>query len=300
MPAAQVINLNAPEGEPSALKRTADSFSQRFMENKERQRESDALKEIYEMYQDDSQMLQKSNIAIQKSIELSPTTKVNTVNQNLQMQKYNQQLQNEALKRLEKEKKEQDKIKIEQDLDEKEIAYLESIKGKNLTPMEIYSGAAEYGLPRISRNRLSNLTRMEGREARLTQKDISEQYNFEMKELSRQIKELNSEKKKEPLRKKYDKLVEQRNSDLAKYRKGQRDFSLAMYDEEAVTASNIEQKVDEDIQEQEVDPFIQMLDKSFPVSQVPVGMIKYLPAKNSPDGKTHSYKSDGKKWIQIS
>lgn len=93
MPAAQVINLNGPRDEPTALQRTADSFSQRFLENKERQRESDALKEIYGKYQNDAQMLEKSMIDIQTSTELSPTAKVTYANQNLNVQKMNQQVQ---------------------------------------------------------------------------------------------------------------------------------------------------------------------------------------------------------------
>lgn len=120
MPSAQVINLNAPEGKPTPIERTAESFSQRFMENKERQRESDALKEIYGKYQNDEQMIQKSLMDIQTSVELSPTDKVNNANQLLQMQRYNLELQKKASRDI-KAKEKQEFDQAERDRVDKEL-----------------------------------------------------------------------------------------------------------------------------------------------------------------------------------
>jgi hypothetical protein len=93
MPAAQVINLNGPRDELTALQRTAESFSQRFMENRDKQQESDALKAIYGKYQDDAQMIQKRAQDINADPNISPTMKVQSVNQMVQLDKQNQELQ---------------------------------------------------------------------------------------------------------------------------------------------------------------------------------------------------------------
>jgi hypothetical protein len=103
MPAAQVINLNAPEGNPSPMERTAESFSQRYMENRDKQRESDALKAIYGKYQGEAQMIQKRAQDINSDPNISPSMKVQSVNQMVQFEKYNQEIQKRVRDEMDKE-----------------------------------------------------------------------------------------------------------------------------------------------------------------------------------------------------
>jgi len=116
MPSAQIIDLN-PEGETS-LQKTLSSFSNRMRQNQLEKQENDALKEIYSQYQQDGQNLERTIQAIQTRQGISPTTKVNTINQLLQFQKHNQQLQRQAVKDAEKAEKKKNEAAIAQDLQE--------------------------------------------------------------------------------------------------------------------------------------------------------------------------------------
>lgn len=106
MPSAQVINLNPPQTENKKPFNTfAESFSNRFMENKKQQKESDALKEIYGQYQQDGQNLQSFMQNVNTNADISPTQKVNLVNQSIKFQEHNAQLQKQALEKLKLEEK---------------------------------------------------------------------------------------------------------------------------------------------------------------------------------------------------
>lgn len=106
MPSAQVINLNPdPRTELTPLEKTLSAFTGRFLQNQSEQRETDALKEIYGQYQQDGQNIQKKIQAIQTDPRISPTTRVNTVKQLLEFEKYNSQLQKQAKQKIEKQNK---------------------------------------------------------------------------------------------------------------------------------------------------------------------------------------------------
>jgi len=103
MPSAQVINLNAPKDtEPTPLEMTLSSFSKRQRENQINEKDTDALKDIYGKYQRDGRNLEDALIAIQTRPDISPTRRVEAVNQLMQFQKHNQELQKQASKQLNK------------------------------------------------------------------------------------------------------------------------------------------------------------------------------------------------------
>jgi len=101
MPSPRVLNLNPPpRTEYTPLEQTLSSFSNRNRENELNQRETDALRDIYSQYQNDGQNIENAIMAVQSRPDISPTSRVNTVNQLLQVQKYNHQLQKDSEKKL--------------------------------------------------------------------------------------------------------------------------------------------------------------------------------------------------------
>lgn len=109
--------IPAQQMEPSPLERTLQSFSQQNVVNQERRQESDALSDIYKQYQGDGANLQSKLEAIQKDPRLSPTTRVNTIDQLLKFSEYNKGLQADAQKKMEKQKERDALIKAGLDPD---------------------------------------------------------------------------------------------------------------------------------------------------------------------------------------
>ncbi len=108
MPQLQVVDLNpSPRTETTPLEKTLSSFANRYTENRREQQESDALSEIYEQYKQDGDNLGNTIKSIQTKPGLSPTTRVNTINQLLKFQEHNTRLQNTAAKNLETQAKAQ-------------------------------------------------------------------------------------------------------------------------------------------------------------------------------------------------
>jgi hypothetical protein len=103
MPQAQVIDLTpSPRTEATSLERTVASFAQQNRKNQVERQESDALRDIYAQYQNDGQNLEKTIKDIQTRPGISPTTRVNTIDQLLRFQQHNNTLQKEAQTKLEK------------------------------------------------------------------------------------------------------------------------------------------------------------------------------------------------------
>ncbi len=92
-----MIDFNpSPRTEQTPLEKTIAGFTSRARENQLEQTESDALRDIYSQYQKDGQNLEKTIMEIQTRPGISPTTRVNTINQLIGFQKHNQELQKQA------------------------------------------------------------------------------------------------------------------------------------------------------------------------------------------------------------
>lgn len=271
-----------------------ESVVKGFLTQRKENKENDALADIYEQYAQDGRDIEKAYVNLHRNPDLSPTARVTATQNLMKLHEKNVALQKEALKKTQTADKQVQKEQLENELDEKELAFLEQLEGKNLKPTEIYKQARLAGIPRTRAKDISTLYRMEGKEGRLSEGDISKQYDYELKDLDKQIKAELSPKKQEPLKAERKRLQELRKNDLARYRKGDREFTLAMHD-------GVAEQVAEDVEEakEEKDAFIEILNKTFPPEQFK-GVVKWLPADKSPDGKKHQYKSDGKKWIQVS
>lgn len=109
MPAAQLIQTQRAPQQPSPLETTLKSFSNRLLENKRDQDETDALKEIYGQFQADGANIEQQIKMVQTDPRISPTNRVNTVKQLMEFQKYNGELQKKAAVDLKKANDEQKK-----------------------------------------------------------------------------------------------------------------------------------------------------------------------------------------------
>lgn len=135
MPSAQVIDRNPqiiPREDYSTLEKTLQSFSQRFTQNQQENRDTDALREIYSQYQQDGQNIQNAFTNIQTAQGISPTARVNATKDLLAFQKHNAQLQKDQKAQLDAAEK-----KL---LDQQKRADLE--KRRNLEPgaLDAYEG----------------------------------------------------------------------------------------------------------------------------------------------------------------
>lgn len=113
MPQLQVIDTTPTPRAPTTLENILSSAAQEYNKVSNARRESDALGAIYKRYQEEGQTLEKTIMDIQKDPLLSPTTRVNTANQMLQLHKTNAALQKETLaKYKETEKRNNEKQSV--------------------------------------------------------------------------------------------------------------------------------------------------------------------------------------------
>lgn len=118
MPQFQTVDLSPiPRTQRTPLEMTLDSFSQRHRENINDQQDTDALRDIYGKYQRDGRNLEDALMAIQTRPGISPTTRVNSANQLLQMQKYNNERTKQAQANVEKAEKKAQNQEILKDIE---------------------------------------------------------------------------------------------------------------------------------------------------------------------------------------
>jgi len=98
---------------------TIAAFINKGNERDQQNNESDALADIYKRYQGDGENILKRQQAIQTDKRISPTTKVNLINQNLEFQKYNQELQKTTQKQMKDEEEKRIKRKQVEGLEKK-------------------------------------------------------------------------------------------------------------------------------------------------------------------------------------
>lgn len=294
MPSLQTVNLNPPaRTEQTVLEKTLAGFAGRNRENEIDKRDTDALSDIYKTYKEQGQTLDDAIMAIQTRPGMSPTARVNSINQLTSLKKTNVQLQ----KQVEKESKAQQKIdkqeekkRFEAEADEAEMEFLQELEGKNLKPTEIYKQARLKNIPRVRAKDIANLHRMEGKEGRLSEGNITSDYDFELRELASKIKDEASPKKKKPLQDEREKLVKQRKQDLARFRAGERDFTLAMHASENAEEA-AEEKAEVQAEKSPEEIVIEALTQTFPPAQ--------FAGKSKWDKNGNEFKSDGKKWALV-
>lgn len=135
MPSAQVIDRNPqiiPREDYSPLEKTLQSFSQRFTQNQQENRDTDALREIYGRYQQDGENIQQAFMDIQTAPGISPTARVNATKDLLAFQTHNAQLQKDQKAQLDAAEK-----KV---LDQQRRADLENRRGLRPGELDPYEG----------------------------------------------------------------------------------------------------------------------------------------------------------------
>lgn len=95
------------------------SFMSQNNKNIAEKNETDALREIYKQHQDDGQNLLKKIEAISTDPRISPTTRVNTIKQQLDFQSHNTALQKEAKANVEKAEKKMANQNVLSDLEQR-------------------------------------------------------------------------------------------------------------------------------------------------------------------------------------
>jgi hypothetical protein len=103
MPSPRVLDLG--HGQPSPIETLTSSFAKKWGENQIAERDADALRGIYEQFQDDAGNIQGQIKAIQTNPNIGPTAKTNSIDQLLKMDHYN----NERLKTTAKQLQDQAK-----------------------------------------------------------------------------------------------------------------------------------------------------------------------------------------------
>lgn len=156
MPAAQVIDLSPTPRRETTLEQTVGAFTNRHRENQVNQQENDALKQIYSRFQQDGQRIEQTIQAIQTDPNISPTRRVETMNQLLGFHKINQGLQREAVKQRNDE---QQKLVRQEEIERAKKALEES----NATPAEaeLYSVSPTGGQTEIIKSVLERNSRQQ-------------------------------------------------------------------------------------------------------------------------------------------
>ncbi len=142
MPSAQVINLNPQQRTTQTpLEQTLGAFATRFNENRQDQQDTDALRDIYGQYQQDGMNIQDTIKKIQTTPGISPTTRVNSVNQLMKMEEYNQKRTAVAEKQYrvaEHQKMKEEERFREQELEEtKKAERRKALQESKATPQQI-------------------------------------------------------------------------------------------------------------------------------------------------------------------
>jgi hypothetical protein len=313
MPSLQVVDLNpTPRTEKTTLEKFTEGFGDSYFKGIRDEREQDEIAGIYKEYLKEGDAIDKAIAAVKTNPKLSNAKRVEEADFLLKMKNVNTKLQKQVLKNNEKA----EKALEEEETRKKEINFLESIEGKDLSSTGIYTQARKQGLSETSAGRLANLNRMEGKENRLTIKDINSLYEFDLKEIDRKLSDIRNQSKDKriPLENQRDELVAMRKRDIDRLKK---DKNLSETELEARTNARIAEEdaalqakfeeeqakqIEEQAKQQEKDiedGFIQLITQTFPPDKVPIGTEKWVPANKTPDGKQRHYKSDGKKWVLV-
>ena len=145
------------------------------------------------------------------------------------------------------------------------------------------------------------------------QRLVVNHYEKKIKEIDKKISEARKDKKG-VLEQEKERLLQAQQNDLSRFKKpiysdmnqaqqvnAQPNVIQPTVSQDPVTqsATKESEQIAPESKKEVVESIIDILTETFPPSSVAVGTIKYIPANNSPDGKTHSFKSDGEKWVLI-
>jgi hypothetical protein len=294
MPTPRTIDLSpTPRTEATHFERTLQGAMQGYEKAKTERQDIDAIKQIY----GDRRNLDDALYRAQTQPGISPSARVSTVNQLLEMKKINAHLEEAHIKQNAAIKKQTEKDKAEEVEDVAEVEFLDEIADQELKGSEIYHRARAKGISRIRAKEIANMHRMESTQDRLSLSAITSEYDRELRSIDKRIKDARSEEDKVPLQVERDNIKDMRKRDVAKHNKGQKVKELELFaDEEASLTDQLNQG--EPINpsnviapQKNVDPIVAELTETFPPEQ--------FTGKSKWDEDGNEYKSDGKSWKRV-
>src|SRR6188768_1798372 len=106
MPNIQVLDLSpTPRLRPTPFEETVNNFTEKYREGMQENRDTNALSDIYSKYKNEGQSIDDVLMNIQTQRGLSPTARVNALNQANEMKKTNTLLQKQAATDLQRQAK---------------------------------------------------------------------------------------------------------------------------------------------------------------------------------------------------
>lgn len=253
MPQLQTLDLG---DEVSPLERTLEGFNKR----REDLKEVDALKQIYQRYQESGNNLAQALPDIIGNPDLGPTARVNGVKNLLAVQKYN----------------DEQAEKVKKQLKETEDNSFKLAKEK-----------------RLIESQEATRKHQESVEKRLTEQNLSNSYNHEISQINTEMKDAFSEEKRAPLRARLEELKSMKSRDIKRFNRGERDFVPELY-ADAEVAQVQQPTPPQSMPAVENDPIVKAvtaLTERFPPAQ--------FQGKSKWDKEGNEYKSDGIKWLPV-
>lgn len=116
----RILDLNPEDAPETTFDRMLGAFSKRRKENQIEKQDTDALSDIYKKYQNEGRNIETALMDIQSRPGISPTARVNSANQLLELHKMNTEVQKKAKEELRKEDLEKQKVEIARAKAEKE------------------------------------------------------------------------------------------------------------------------------------------------------------------------------------
>lgn len=310
MPSLQVVDLSpTPRQEPTALELTLQGFSQRLSQNKE----ADILKKLQQQYKEENLGLQEMIERTQTEIGLSPTTRVNSINQLLDMERINIQRQNAAA-RAEKQN--------EKEINEKKYGHvaadiLTRAQKYNWSGTKTFAESLHAGIPLNYAKEISTKLKQDINEDRYNSRDIRTIYNAEIKALRERLKTPLRKSDQEEIENRIIELDKMKNEDLAKARRlksfvpqierlridesrDRLEDDEEDQEEEQFYDQLIDQSVEEDIMEEEEkeNVILQELAKEYPPKDFKDKTF-WIPADPELGIEKYKVKSDGERWIIV-
>lgn len=322
MPSAQQFNVQTQQ--PSNyFGDFIGGFINKSRENLQEQQDVNVLDRIFNQYEQEGQDIDNALFNTIKTPGLSPNKRVQTLQALVEIKKQN----SAVLKAQQKQLRAQAEAQIEQ-------AVLNDPATADMSPSELHAFASSRGIPPVNAAKIANLRRQEGREGRISKESLKKGWDSEINILRAEAKNEFDNVKKDDLERRIKEMVRERNRDLNRWDRGERKFTPKyQLDEgeqqaEAVTAAPVinsaiknEKPVPQvgpgpverpaadqawlpptpEMQQQAaaIQSAIQELAQALPPENFK-GQVKWLRPEDSPDGKKHSFKSDGKTWQQIS
>lgn len=281
--------IEAPQ-QSNPLGQILGGFLTKKNEQAQEKQDADFFTKIYGDIEKEGGSIRSGIQALQTTPGISPTRRLEGLKTLEGMESQNNKLAIEASKAAAKAAKDQLKAKAEEREDQVEIDFLKSIEGQDIPSTKLYSKARQAGLGRVASHQISTLGRMEAREDRLSEKQIQDDYKFELQDLTRKAKDEPNRTKREAIDAQIADVRKHMADDIKRHRAGEKVEQISLVAKEAEQEAKAEQ---EEVIKAEDQEAIDKLTAKMPPTSTPVD------TKQRSKKTGREYKNDGKKWVLI-